>query len=401
MKIASVDFFPLAMPEIRDVGDGSQDALLVRVRSEDGLEGWGECEAAPLVSIAAWCCPMSHSACKPVAQTVLGWTIDGPEDIRSLTHAVRRNSFDLLQADHTLSGVDMALWDLLGKRREEPVWRLLGWPQAFPKTAYASQLFGDTPAETLQKAREVRDSGFRAAKFGWGPFGLRLADDEAQVRAAREGLGPDAALLVDAGTIWGDDVAAAAARLPVLVECDVLWLEEPFVSGALAAYRELGERMQGRLRTAGGEGAHEPFMARNLVDVGRVGYIQIDAGRIGGISSAHDIARYAAAHGAVYVNHTFTTPLALSGSLQPYAGLAAHELCEYPVEPSPLAAGLTHESLPVDAAGLVHPPDRPGLGMTPNLATVRRYLQEVEIRVQGRVLYRTPALGDESAPVPA
>jgi len=398
MKIASVDFFYLAMPEIRDIGDGSQDALLVRVCAEDGLEGWGECEAAPLVSIAAWCCPMSHSACKPVMQTVLGSTIDTPDDIRSLTRAVRRQSFDLLQADHTLSGVDMALWDLLGKRRGEPAWKLLGWPRAFPKIASASQLFGDTPDDTARKARDVRARGFRAAKFGWGPFGVNLVDDEAHVRAARQGLGPDATLLVDAGTIWGDDVAAAALRLPVLEECGVLWLEEPFVSGALGAYRELGGRMRGSLRTAAGEGAHEPFMARNLIDFGGVGFIQIDAGRIGGITSAHELARYAEARGVAYVNHTFTTPLALSGSLQPYAGLAGHELCEYPVEASPLAAQLTHESLPIDGDGRVHPPDRPGLGITPNPATIRRYLRQVEIRVEGRILYSSPDIGGDTGP---
>ncbi|MEI6970578.1 MAG: mandelate racemase/muconate lactonizing enzyme family protein [bacterium] len=391
MKIETVEFFYLAMPEIRDVGDGSQDALLVRVRADNGMEGWGECEAAPLVSIAAWCCPMSHSACKPVSHSVLGRTINTPADIRALTVEVRRNSFDLLQADHTLAGIDMALWDLLGKQRGEPVWKLLGWGRAFPKTAYASQLFGDTPAETLRKASGVRANGFRAAKFGWGPFGVELAADEAQVRAAREGLGPDVALLVDAGTIWGEDVEAAALRLPVLQECGALWLEEPFVSGALKAYHELGRRMRAPLRTAGGEGAHEPFMARNLIDFGGVGYIQIDAGRIGGITSAYEIARYAETHGATYVNHTFTTPLALSASLQPFAGLEHAALCEYPVEASSLARELTLETLVADSDGLVHPPQRPGLGMTPNPATIRKYLRPVEIRVGDHLLYSTSA----------
>ncbi len=392
MKIEAVDFFYLAMPQIHDIGDGSQDALLVRVRADNGLEGWGECEAAPLVSIAAWCCPMSHSACKPVSHSVLGRAINAPADIRALTAAVRRNSFDLLQADHTLAGIDMALWDLLGKQRGEPAWKLLGWERAFPKTAYASQLFGDTPAETLRKAQGVRANGFRAAKFGWGPFGVELAADEAHVRAAREGLGPDVALLVDAGTIWGEDVEAAALRLPVLQECGALWLEEPFVSGALKAYHELGRRMRQPLRTAGGEGTHEPFMARNLIDFGGVGYIQIDAGRIGGISSAYDIARYAESAGITYVNHTFTTPLALSASLQPFAGLEHSRLCEYPTESSALAQHLTVEAIRPDADGLIHIGDRPGLGMTPNPATIRNYLRPVEIRVEDELLYTTPTL---------
>jgi L-alanine-DL-glutamate epimerase-like enolase superfamily enzyme len=392
MKIEAVDFFYLSMPQVRDIGDGSQDALLVRVRADNGLEGWGECEAAPLVSIAAWCCPMSHSACKPVGATILGRAVDNPDDIRRLNHEVHRNSFDLLQADHTLSGVDMALWDLLGRHRGEPVWKLLGWERSYPKTAYASQLFGDNPNETRHKAERVRAQGFRAAKFGWGPFGIDLADDEAHVRAARAGLGPDIALLVDAGTIWGEDVEAAAQRLPVLDECGALWLEEPFVSGALQAYRELGRRMRGNLRTAGGEGAHELFMARNLMTFGGVGYLQIDAGRVGGITSAHTLACEAAAAGVAYVNHTFTTPLALSASLQPYAGQEAAHFCEYPTESSALAQTLTLEQFRPDANGAITAPDRPGLGMTPNPATIRQYLVPTEIRVGNRVLYSTPNL---------
>ena len=115
MKIESVDFFYLSMPQVLDIGDGSQDALLVRVRA-GGLVGWGECEAAPLVSIASLVCPMSHSACKPVQASVLGQQLDGPEDIARISRLVRDNSLDLLQADHTLAGIDIALWDLVGKK---------------------------------------------------------------------------------------------------------------------------------------------------------------------------------------------------------------------------------------------------------------------------------------------
>jgi L-alanine-DL-glutamate epimerase-like enolase superfamily enzyme len=395
VRIEAVDFFYLAMPEILDIGDGSQDALLVRVRSDSGLEGWGECEASPLVSIAAWCCPMSHSACKPVSHSIIGARIQTPEDIRALTRAVRRNSFDLLQADHTLSGIDTALWDLLGKQCGEPAWRLLGWERAYPKVAYASVLFGDAPDETRHKAATIRDQGFRAAKFGWGPFGLDVALDATHIHAAREGLGPDVALMVDAGTVWGDDVEAAVQRLPSLEACGVLWLEEPFVTHALQAYRQLDQQMPGRLRAAAGEGAHDPLLAVNLIDIARVGFIQIDAGRIGGLTSAYEVARYAEVRDVVYVNHTFTTPLALSASLQPFAGLEGSRFCEYPTESSALARELTVEAILPDDDGRIFLPEGPGLGMTPRLDVISAYLKQVEIVVDGQVVYRTPELATD------
>ena len=230
MKIEAVDFFYLSMPVVKDIGDGSQDALLVRLQA-GGCVGWGECEASPLVSIASWACPMSHSACKPVSASVLGQRLEGIADIRRINNLVRENSFDLLQTDHTLSGIDIAMWDLLSRKWELPVYRLLGYKKALPKTPYASQLFGDDPAETYQRAKEVRDAGYVAAKFGWGPFGRgSVEDDDEQIQAAREGLGKEAELLVDVGTVWGDDVSIARSRLPAMKRCRVGWLEEPFVS---------------------------------------------------------------------------------------------------------------------------------------------------------------------------
>src|SRR5690242_6069630 len=170
MQIESVDVFYLALPDIRPIGDGSQDMLLVRVRA-GGYTGWGDCEASPVTSIASLVTPMSHGACRPVSDSVLGQRLEGPADIRRIVEDVRANSLDLLQADHTLSGIEVALWDLLGHRYEQPVYELLGDLRAEPKTPYASVLFGDTPQETLEKARRIREQGYRAAKFGWGPYG--------------------------------------------------------------------------------------------------------------------------------------------------------------------------------------------------------------------------------------
>lgn len=389
MRIESIDLYYLAVPEILDIADGSQDTLLVRLQAGEYV-GWGECEASPLTSIASFVCPMSHSACQPVRDSVLGQRLDDVSDIARIGNLVRENSLDLLQADHTLSGIDVAMWDLMGKKMELPVYKLLGYERAYPKTPYASQLFGDTPQETLAKARQVRGAGYRATKFGWGPFGKGTVEQDAEhLYAAREGLGEDGILLVDAGTVWRDDLEAAGLRVQALQECHATWLEEPFVSGALDAYNKLSA-LCAQVKLAGGEGCHNIHMAQQMIDHAGLGYIQIDAGRIGGISAAKQVADYAQAKGVTYVNHTFTSYLTLSASLQPYVGLEGDVICEYPVEASSLAVQLTKEPLLPDENGQVCVPEAPGLGLEPDIEAIKEYLVDAEIRVDGELIYRTP-----------
>ena len=147
-----------------------------------------------------------------------------------------------------------------------------------------------------------------------------------------------------------------------------------------------------RVRMAGGEGAHNVSMARHLIDYGHVGFIQIDCGRIGGIAPAKAVADYAVARGVIYVNHTFTSHLALSASLQPFAGLAEHKICEYPFAPKALARDLSLNHIVPDEAGEISVPEAPGLGIEIDKAALQRYLVPVEIRIKGRPLYTSPAL---------
>lgn len=391
LRIDAIDMFYLSMPVIDDVGDGSQDACVVRVVAGAHV-GWGECEASPLPTIAALVAPMSHSACHPVAASVIGEVIETADDIRRINLKVRARSLDLLQAAHALSGIDMALWDLLGRVRSEPVWKLLGYAKAYPKLPYASVLFGDTAQQTLEKAKAIRAKGFRAAKFGWGPYGAgNVQADTDQAVAAREGLGSEGVLLVDAGTVWVDDVARARQSLPALKAAKATWLEEPFVSGALDAYASLA-REAGPLRLAGGEGAHDYWLARAMIDHAGIGFVQIDAGRVGGLTDAKRVADYAAAKGVTYVNHTFTSQLALSASIQPFAGLERDEIAEYPLEARAVAGAIAIEQIEPGPDGMIRLPDGPGLGMTVDPARFAPYLVESEIRVGGRTLYRTPKL---------
>ena len=388
MKLESVDFFYVAMPEVKNIGDGSQDALLVRVRA-GGLEGWGECEASPLTSIAAYVTPMSHSGLKPVCWSLEGETLDSPADIRRIRDKVLLNSFDLLQAPHTLSGIDIALWDLLGKKEGAPVWSLLGHKQAYPKIAYASMLFQDTAEATGSEVARAVQLGHKAVKLGWGSFGRDLALDEAHLDAARAAAGDDIILLADAGTCWALCPAEAEKRLAALVRNRFTWLEEPFAAYDYELYGTLAAKSV-PVSLAGGEGSHNPEMARHLMDYGGVGFIQIDTGRVGGITPAMEVAAYARTKGVVYVNHTFTTSLALSASVQPFAGEEDWKLCEFPFAPTTLARELNEPGLWPDADGLLRLPDAPGLGVPVNVAAVKKYLVPVSISAGGKELYRTP-----------
>ncbi len=392
MKIESVDLFYLRMPEVLDIGDGSQDGLVFRIRSGNH-EGWGEAVASPLTSIASWIAPMSHSGCHPVIDSVLGETLDSPEDIARIARKVRAISFyGIIQSDLTFSGVEIALWDLLGQAKELPVYQLLGYKKSEPKLPYASVLFGDTPEETLHKAQSIRAKGFSAIKFGWGPYGRgSVAIDEAHVFAAREGIGEGAHLMIDAGTIFEENFEAAAKRLPSLAEAKVKWFEEPVAAAAVSLYKKLST-MNPTVALAGGEGAHNAFQAEALIENGGVKFIQIDTGYIGGIGPAYRVAKFAESHGVQFVNHTFTSHSALAASMQPYAGMKDSWIAEYPMEPKQLCIDLNSTKILPDKDGMISVPEVPGVGVAFSTEAISKYLVDVEIVVNKKVLYRTPTV---------
>jgi len=380
------------MPEVLDIGDGSQDSLLCRV-SAGGYVGWGEAVCSPLVGLSAWITPLSHSGCHPVIDSVLGAELNDPSDIAKVYQSVRKNSFyGLLQSDLLISGIEIAMWDCLGRAKSEPIWRLLGYQKSYPKLPYASVLFGDTAQETKQKALAMKQAGFKAVKFGWGPFGTTTVQADAEhIFAARDGIGSDGYLMIDAGTVFKEDVEAAAARLPALHEANVYWYEEPFDGYAISSYAQLSARTP-KVALAGGEGAHNAYQGKQLIDDGKVGFIQIDAGYVGGISNAYQIAQYANKKGVKYVNHTFTSQSALSSSLQSFAGLAESDISEYPMEPKLLCQELTTNRIELDKNGMISAPDKPGTGMDINLDAVKKYLVQTQIQVGGKTLYRTPSV---------
>ena len=393
MKIIAVDPFYLKMPQITDAADGTQDTLVVRIQTDEEITGWGECDASPLVSLAAYCCPMSHGNIINIRESLVGETLDNPNDVVRLHQKALRNGLDIQQIHHAYSGADIALWDIVGQKFGEPIYRLLEpQSQSYSKLPYASVLFGDTPEETHRIATQLREQGYRAAKFGWGPMGkFGEENDVALVRAAREGMGEDAQIMIDAGVVWGEDYETAYARAERFAQFSPTWLEEPLAPDAIEAYMGLSKRNP-PVPIAAGEGSGTYRMAEDLILHGGIQFVQIDVGRIGGITAAFRVRQLAEQHGIQYVNHTFKSHLSLAASLHLFATNESFDLLEYPAEGSELSQRLTVERMEVGSDGKVALTGKPGLGVHVDTDAMGAYLASVQIQVGNEIVFEPVGL---------
>src|SRR5436309_8683904 len=199
MKITRIETIHLRLPDVNERCDGSQETLVVKVHTDAGIVGVGEVDSSSLVAKAIIDAPLSHKICRGLAECVVG--LD-PFEIEKLIHKMYEGSIFFGRqgaAIQAMSGVEIALWDVVGKATGRPVYQLLGGGFRKKFLAYASILFGDTPAETERIGRRLAEQGYRAVKFGWGPMGQGEESDLAQVRAARRGVGDGVELMVDAG----------------------------------------------------------------------------------------------------------------------------------------------------------------------------------------------------------
>ena len=384
MKVENIELYYLSMPEILDVADGSQDALIVKVEA-GGLTGWGECEASPLTSIANFICPKSHSAANPIKRSVIDKDINNLDDIKKIINEVKQKSLMIAQTPHTFSGIEVALLDLLAKKENCPIYSLLGDKKTTPKIAYASVLFGKTPEETFNIGKSIKEKKFKAIKFGWQNFGLDIQLDEQHLIAAREGIGKDLDLMIDVGAIWGTNIEKAQKRLDIFNNANITWLEEPFYSDAFYEYSKLDSLTN--LPLAGGESCHSVESAKNMIRFGKVKFIQIDAGIAGGIIAGKEICNFAEENNIQYVNHTFTSHLQLSASMQPYANSKQSFFAEFPQQLKSLAWDLTDNHIKLDDDGKINIPEDIGHGMKINLNALEEYKVDVEILINKEKIF--------------
>src|SRR6266481_2813187 len=215
MKIDKIICQVLRVQSVEKKTASSQDVVLVRVRTDTGLEGIGEADASPEVVKAIVDAPFSHNIACGLREILLG---QNPLEIERLWQMMYRRTQYFGRSSVTIaamSAVDMALWDLKGKHFGEPIHRLLGGKQHERIKAYASILFGRDGKETSDIARRWREAGYQAVKCGWEPMGQNEALDIELVRGARQGLG-EGTLLIDAGCVW--DARTALRRAHAFAE---------------------------------------------------------------------------------------------------------------------------------------------------------------------------------------
>jgi len=273
---------------------------------------------------------------------------------------------------HTISGIDIALWDILGKATGQSIGRLLGGRYRERVKPYASLLMC-APEQMAENLLLQMERGFRAFKIGWGPFGRESrAMDEAIVRAARDAIGPDCQLMVDAGgsdAHWGNRYKWALWAADMLASYGVDWFEEPLHPDALDEYQLL--RRAAPLPIAGGEvltrrQAFLPWLRAGAFDI-----VQPDVTKVGGISEERRIAYMAEEYGARFIPHGWNTAIGLAADLQLATAFADTDLVEY-CTGSPYIDDLTEGGWSLDSDGMLTIPTGPGLGVELNRDALQR-----------------------------
>jgi L-alanine-DL-glutamate epimerase-like enolase superfamily enzyme len=280
---------------------------------------------------------------------------------------------------HAISGIDIALWDLLGQATGQPVGRLLGGRYRERVRPYASILMED-PKPLAERLRSIKAQGFRAFKIGWGPFGrVSHALDEAIVRAAREAIGSDSQLMVDAGgsnAYWPQGYKWALRTAEMLAEYDVTWFEEPLLPDALQDYVRLREHS--KVPISGGEVLTRRQSFQPWLEAGAFDIVQPDVTKVGGISEEHRIAWMAREHGVRFIPHGWNTAVGLAADLQLASAFPDTDLVEY-LNGSPFIDEIVAEPWRLDADGMLPIPNAPGLGLKLNRDAVAKYTRGEQI----------------------
>jgi L-alanine-DL-glutamate epimerase-like enolase superfamily enzyme len=372
VKITDVEAIILRQPVLDDgIADGSQDDLVIKVFTDEGIVGIGEVDSAPEAVQALVHRRSSHAIAGSLHDLLVG---EDPADVERLWKKLYRGLIYIGRrgiALHALSGIDIALWDIKGKAEGKPVYELLGGAKRDKVRAYASMLMPDTPEETSERVGKLREDGFTAVKLGWGLLGQDSKRDIALAAAAKEAAGDGVEIMIDSGLGYGADAKRAIEVGRAYEELGIFWFEEPFEPDEYEAYAELADTVD--IRVAAGEQDTTLWGFRELIERGHVDLVQPDVTRCGGITELLRIGELARAHGVETVPHAWKSGIIKAASLHCNAVLPDGILQEYCVADTPINQLLVKEKMPIDADGYVSIPTGPGLGIELDEEVLERY----------------------------
>src|SRR5438874_55491 len=337
---------------------------ILEVLTDEGLSGVGSVFTSKALTSAA---------VKLLRPILIGERADEParvtEKLRQWTFWQGRGG----AVEHAISGIDIALWDLMGQICKQPVARLLGGYYRDRIKPYGSLLF-DEPGPLREKLQQAAARGFKALKLGWRPFGRRdRKTDETLIRTARETVGPDIELMVDAGgseQFWPHGYKWALQTAKMLAAYDVVWFEEALPPDDLEGFIEL--RRHAPLPITTGEvltrrQSFKPYLERHAVDI-----IQPDCTKCGGLTEAWRIAWMAYEHNILYVPHGWNTAIGLAADLHLTAAVPVARYVEF-LTPTPYIDELITVPFKPDKDGYLTIPQKPGLGIELNKDAMKRY----------------------------
>jgi D-galactarolactone cycloisomerase len=337
---------------------------LIAVSTDEGVTGWGSVFTNDALVAAAL---------KVLEPLFIGENPLEPERVSEKLHA---HTFWLGRGGsltHAISGIDIAMWDILGKAVGQPVGRLLGGRYRERVLPYASLLMQE-PEPLKEKILSIRQQGFRAFKIGWGPFGRQsYSTDESIVEAAREAVGPEGLLMVDAGgsdAFWHQGYKWAIRTANMLAEYDVHWFEEPLVPDSLQDYILL--RQNSPVPISGGEVLTRRQSFTSWIQNKAFDTVQPDVTKVGGISESRRIAWMAEDNGVRYIPHGWNTALGLAADLHLASACRNTDMVEY-LAGSPFIDEIVSSPWQLDAEGLLRVPDGPGLGVSFDLDAIEKY----------------------------
>lgn len=373
MKIVDIEVIELRVPGwTGETFDGSYDNCLVLVHTDEGLTGVAEVDSVPSVIRAIVDARRSHTHAMGLKEAIVG---ADPSDVEGLWERM----YDLTSyygrrgaVIHAISAVDIALWDLRGKVQNKSVGALLGTRQRDRVLAYGTVYpLGETTDEVRSNIDRGLKLGLKAIKIVADPFWRDDIDKTASlIRAARDHVGPDIRLMVDAATAWAK-AEEGLPLMPIFKEHDFFWVEAPLPIDDLDGHA----RFQGfGVPIGGGDlGLTTHYEYEAAFERGKIDIAQPDVTMAGGITELRRIADLARRLGKRVVTHGYKSNITIAANL---AFLSRHwmdEPCEYSTSQSPLRWHLTRESFPIGPDGRIAAPEAPGLGVSLDPETIAKY----------------------------